>query len=175
MWAEHLCICVSAWPQAWVHAQLWLWSYLLMHCRPCFFWRVLLQSEQVAQLEKAPATNWCPLLWLRSLSLASLSFSFSFCCSFSRFLPCRGTRRAKREGRGGVYMQNLCVNYHCSTYWMGWHLMAVTEEMICNRVCARRSGHWVHSNMQTSELFHLKICCKIRNFNCNCNQYVPRF
>lgn len=79
---KHECVCVRQ--------RLWLYSR--MHCRPCFFCRVLLHSEQVAQLEKEPGTKRCPLLLLplppHSLSLAS----FSFCCSFSRFLPCRGTR-----------------------------------------------------------------------------------
>lgn len=88
---EHLCACMSGSKQAWVLAHLGLWRYSLMHCRPCFFCRVLPHSEQVAQLEKAPVTNRCPLL-LRtfSFSFTSLSLSFALCCSLSRFLPCRG-------------------------------------------------------------------------------------
>lgn len=80
-----------------------------MHCRPCFFCRVLLHSEQVAQLEKEPGTRSCfLLLLLHPLSLAS--FPFSFCCSFSRFLPCRGTRNASTEG--GLYMQ-ISLLFYC--------------------------------------------------------------
>lgn len=87
VWAQHLCsLSCQAAAQAWVRVQLWLWRYSLMHCRPCFFCRVLLHSEQVAQLEKEPGTRWC---LFSAFSLAS--FPFSLCCSLSRFLPCRET------------------------------------------------------------------------------------
>lgn len=66
--------------------------YSLVHCRPCFCCRVLLQSEQVAQLEKDPGTSRC-------LFPPRPPTSLHLCRPFSRFLPCGRTETA---GVGGL-------------------------------------------------------------------------
>lgn len=71
--------------------------YSLVHCRPCFCCRLLLQSEQVAQLEKDPGTS----RWLfppPPPPPPPPPASLPLCRPFSRLLPCG----RDRDSGGGV-------------------------------------------------------------------------
>lgn len=177
-WLKSRCVCdcspcarVSGCEQAWVRVHLWLWRYSLMHCRPCFLCRLLLHSEQVAELEKEPGTKRCPLLLWHTVSLASLSFSFalSLCSSFSRFLPCRKSKiqvifKKKHKLHGCIALCIVCkkIKVLCATPCT----QVLWVFSICNIRTYQEGNEWTASFWSLLQISPLLISCSPLVFYC---------